>query len=125
MNRITIEPDLKNWGPLKQFKLGISLSNIQCPQGLELTVKHSINTSACVKSETKARLFERGWSTNATIFGESSRQCFLEPEIGSCKAAIEKFYFNSESNSCQSFTWGGCNGIVPFDTPNQCEKLCS
>ena len=124
MNRITIEPDLKNWSPLKQFKLGISLSDIQCLSGLELIVKHSTNTPACVKSETKVRLFERGWSTEATIFGESSRQCFLEPEIGPCKVAIEKFYFDSELNSCQSFTWGGCNGIVPFDTKTKCEKLC-
>ena len=46
MNRITIEPDLEDWKPLKQFKLGISLSDIQCAlgTGFEWTVKHSTST---------------------------------------------------------------------------------
>ena len=73
MNQITIEPDLKNWKPLKQFKLGISLSDILCTEGLELTVKNNAKTPACVKSETKAKLFERGWSTDATILGEKAQ----------------------------------------------------
>lgn len=56
---------------------------------------------------------------------ESSRHCSLAPEPGMCKASIEKFYFDWESYSCKPFIWGGCGGVVPFDTLESCQVLCS
>lgn len=93
--------------PLKQTQSGIHRSEIICKYGLELAVKDSNLTPACVKPETKARLFERGWTTDATVYGESSRMCHVKPETGPCKASIEKCYFDSESDSCKPFVWGG------------------
>ena len=48
--------------------------------------------------------------------------CQLEPEMGPCEAAIKKYYFDYESETCKEFIWGGCHGVVPFDTLEECEQ---
>ena len=111
--------------PLQQYKNGVHHSDIMCRNGLELAIKSNVLTPACVKPETKAKLFDRGWTTDATIHAESSRMCHVEPVTGPCKASIERYYFDSETRSCKSFVWGGCQGMVPFDTMELCQSLCN
>ena len=48
--------------PLKQFKSGISASDVQCTQGLELVTKAEDSSPACVKPDTAQKLIERGWA---------------------------------------------------------------
>ncbi|MGI0087851.1 MAG: hypothetical protein ACREBI_07800 [Nitrosotalea sp.] len=50
--------------PLKQFKSGISVEDIQCADGLTLVVKTEDGTPACVKPDTAQILIERGWGMN-------------------------------------------------------------
>jgi len=50
--------------------------------------------------------------------------CYLEPDTGECLAAILRFYYDPETGSCETFTWGGCGGVVPFDTMEECEETC-
>jgi hypothetical protein len=111
--------------PLKQFKSGILYGDIQCKDGLGLVVKTTNRHFACVKPESISKLFERGWTSNVNLGGESSRHCYQEPEHGICNASREKYYFNWETRSCKSFTWGGCGGSVPFDTLQSCKSLCN
>jgi len=47
--------------------------------------------------------------------------CCQSPEVGPCNAAFPRFYFDNETGSCQEFVWGGCNGVVPFETLEECE----
>ena len=54
----------------------------------------------------------------------SSEQCELEPDPGLCKAYFPKYYFDQETQSCQEFIYGGCGGVVPFDTMEQCTQQC-
>ena len=49
--------------PLKQFKNGIKANLIDCKPTLVLIIKNSDGSPACVKPDTKSRLFERGWAT--------------------------------------------------------------
>ena len=52
--------------------------------------------------------------------------CTLSPEPGMCFAAIQMYYFNQETQQCQDFTWGGCGGVVPFESLSECEAaLCA
>ena len=52
--------------------------------------------------------------------------CTLVPDPGMCEAAIQKYYFNQETQQCEDFTWGGCGGVVPFDSLEECEAAaCS
>lgn len=46
--------------PLKQFKSGILLNEIQCRDSLILVTKYD-GSPACTKPETKTKLIERGW----------------------------------------------------------------
>ena len=57
------------------------------------------------------------------IFGQASN-CSLIPEIGPCYAAITKYYFDQTTQQCESFIWGGCGGVVPFDTYSDCYASC-
>jgi len=58
-----IEQKSQILSPLKQFKSGIPAQNVQCEDGLQLTIKSSNGNPACVKPETKEKLIERGWAT--------------------------------------------------------------
>ena len=95
-----------------------------CKEDLVLIEKNN-GFRYCVKHDTAPILFERGWATNANMAGESSRMCYSDPDPGFCEAAIEKYYFDWETRSCKSFTWGGCGGTVPFDTMELCRGLCN
>ncbi|EPA06140.1 hypothetical protein [Candidatus Nitrosarchaeum limnium] len=51
--------------PLKQFKNGTPGKLIECNPGLSLIIKNYHGSPACVKPETKIKLIERNWTTNA------------------------------------------------------------
>ena len=53
--------------PLKQFNSGIPIDKIQCKEGLELVIKSSNGSPACVKPETKTKLIEHGWASMLTL----------------------------------------------------------
>jgi hypothetical protein len=50
--------------------------------------------------------------------------CELKPESGRCRAAIERYWFDTASGTCRAFIWGGCDGVVPFDTLESCQQTC-
>lgn len=109
--------------PLKQIESGLHIDEVICKDNLVL-IKKNNGYRYCVNPDTVYSLHERGWATNANLNGASSRQCYSVPDAGLCKAAIEKYYFDSESDSCKSFTWGGCGGNIPFDTLELCQGFC-
>ncbi len=51
-------------------------------------------------------------------------RCDLAPYVGECRAAMPRFYYNSAAGRCDSFLWGGCGGVVPFQTLEQCRSAC-
>ena len=50
--------------------------------------------------------------------------CLLVPDPGLCQAAFPRYYYNSETDKCTQFLWGGCGGVVPFETLAECKKAC-
>ena len=48
--------------PLKQFRSGIPSEEIKCKEGLDLVIKVSSGSPACVKPQSKQKLLERGWA---------------------------------------------------------------
>ena len=50
--------------------------------------------------------------------------CNLEPDPGPCKALFPSFYFDQNEQKCKEFNWGGCNGVRPFETLEECESSC-
>jgi hypothetical protein len=50
--------------------------------------------------------------------------CVLKPERGPCKGMFERYYFDAGANECKPFVYGGCDGVVPFETKEECTTLC-
>ena len=55
---------------------------------------------------------------------EEIQACHYIPNAGICLAAIPKYYNDQEENQCMEFIWGGCGGLVPFETLEDCESSC-
>jgi hypothetical protein len=53
-----------------------------------------------------------------------SERCSLIPDPGPCFALIPRYYYDNNEKKCKEFNWGGCGGVVPFDTKKDCEKQC-
>ncbi|XP_070190984.1 papilin-like isoform X1 [Littorina saxatilis] len=52
--------------------------------------------------------------------------CQLPSEVGPCKASLPRFFFNSATQQCESFTYGGCGGNANrFSTLSECNAACS
>ncbi|KAM4565831.1 kunitz-type protease inhibitor 2 [Odontesthes bonariensis] len=55
----------------------------------------------------------------------STAHCRLSPDCGPCRAAFTKFYYESDSASCQPFLFGGCRGNANrFDSKEECMRSC-
>jgi hypothetical protein len=72
-------------------------------------------------------LFFTGCADQVTPEREESQltttsRCGLVPETGPCKAAFKKYYFDKIEKKCKEFTWGGCGGVVPFNTLEECKS---
>ncbi|NJD37696.1 MAG: proteinase inhibitor I4 serpin [Geobacter sp.] len=51
-------------------------------------------------------------------------RCRQVPVKGPCKAMIEKFFFDQQTGKCKPYFYGGCGQPPPFDTLEECRKLC-
>lgn len=60
----------------------------------------------------------------ASCQGDETRsgRCNLTPDPGPCKALFPKYYFDKSEGKCNEFSWGGCDGVVPFDTLEECKQ---
>jgi hypothetical protein len=60
------------------------------------------------------------------IFPEqtSEKKCLQKPGQGPCKGLFERYYFDPQTQTCKRFFWGGCQGVVPFETEEDCRKTC-
>ncbi|XP_046855552.1 kunitz-type protease inhibitor PcKuz1-like [Xenia sp. Carnegie-2017] len=56
---------------------------------------------------------------------DKDRACLELKKTGPCRAAFQRYYYNSEDNECEKFIYGGCqeNGNN-FKTKRECEELC-
>ncbi len=52
----------------------------------------------------------------------AKKRCSLKPDPGPCKALFERYYYDPVSKTCKAFFWGGCGGVVPFETEEECKK---
>lgn len=51
--------------------------------------------------------------------------CFQEKATGSCRAYLTRYYFNKDTENCESFIYGGCRGNSNnFNSLEDCEAVC-
>ena len=53
-----------------------------------------------------------------------TEDCSSIPNPGICFAAIPIYYFDQKTGQCEESVWGGCDGLVPFWTLEDCQKNC-
>lgn len=51
-------------------------------------------------------------------------RCLQKPDAGMCRAAKPRYYYDPTEKKCKEFIWGGCQGVVPFITLEECRKVC-
>jgi len=54
----------------------------------------------------------------------SNFTCKMAPEAGVCRAAIPRYFYSQQNQTCEQFVWGGCAGTVPFQTLEACQLAC-
>lgn len=79
-------------------------------------------------------MFASSWYEHAFIYCNifdflismlDAEVCSQPAFTGPCRAAFEKYYFNSATGKCQTFTYGGCNANQNnFETKLACEARC-
>ena len=42
--------------------------------------------------------------------------CYLIPDPGPCEGYFPRYYYDQDTGKCKEFIWGGCGGVVPFET---------
>jgi Kunitz/Bovine pancreatic trypsin inhibitor domain len=52
----------------------------------------------------------------------NTASCSLKPETGLCMAALKRYYYDPVEKKCKEFVWGGCGGVVPFETLEACKS---
>ena len=51
--------------------------------------------------------------------------CSQPKVVGRCRAAFPRYWFNSQTNRCERFTYGGCGGNENnFKTSQECQRRC-
>ena len=51
--------------------------------------------------------------------------CQLPAKVGTCKAAIPRFFYNKQTNECEQFIYGGCDANDNnFITLKDCQTCC-
>ena len=53
-----------------------------------------------------------------------TEDCSSMPNPGMCFAAIQIYYFDQNTGQCEESIWGGCDGLVPFWTLEDCQNSC-
>ncbi|XP_054928093.1 boophilin-H2-like [Dermacentor andersoni] len=53
------------------------------------------------------------------------KQCGPKAEVGVCRAALPRYWFNKETGECELFYYGGCGGNENrYLTQEKCEETC-
>jgi len=51
--------------------------------------------------------------------------CSLPSKIGRCRASLPHWFYNTSTQQCQIFHYGGCDGNDNrFDSKEECQKVC-
>ena len=60
------------------------------------------------------------------LFQGGNNICELPPEEGPCDAYFEQYFYNSTSETCEEFIYGGCEGNENrFASVEECKKNCT
>ncbi|XP_023568112.1 tissue factor pathway inhibitor [Octodon degus] len=63
--------------------------------------------------------------TKSTLEKGKPDLCFLEEDVGICRAYITRYFYNNQSRQCEPFIYGGCLGnLNNFESLEECKSTC-
>ncbi|XP_005373386.1 PREDICTED: tissue factor pathway inhibitor [Chinchilla lanigera] len=63
--------------------------------------------------------------TKSTLEKGKLDLCFLEDDVGMCRAYITRYFYNNQSRQCEPFVYGGCLGnLNNFESLEECKNTC-
>ena len=66
----------------------------------------------------------RSAGRNSTLF-RAGEVCYEPRDYGFCKGSVLRWYFDSETSKCRSFSFGGCGGnLNNFEAELECRTAC-
>ncbi|XP_046846230.1 early lactation protein-like [Xenia sp. Carnegie-2017] len=74
--------------------------------------KKTIKTGTCKKDPCASVTCKKGFQCIAREEQTYCRPvlCSLPPSTGKCKGYFKRYFYNSVSNKCEKFIYGGCGG---------------
>ncbi|KAK7104332.1 uncharacterized protein [Littorina saxatilis] len=67
------------------------------------------DVAVCEKA-AETQTFPNPWTDSKPVSVSAAQSCSLPPVTGDCRALIPRFHFDSATNTCKSFVYGGCGG---------------
>lgn len=69
--------------------------------------------------------FPRRARVSVTFFDLFAGSCLLQVDEGPCRGEIERYYYNTLTQKCETFYYGGCQGNANnFKSYQECQKSC-
>ncbi|XP_032437749.1 tissue factor pathway inhibitor 2 isoform X2 [Xiphophorus hellerii] len=63
--------------------------------------------------------------SSSLALSRSKGACLLQVENGPCRGEIERYYYNTVTQKCEIFYYGGCQGNANnFNSYQECQKAC-
>jgi hypothetical protein len=81
-------------------------------------------TTSTTSSTTTSSSSTTATTSSTTTSSLASNRCSLVPNAGFCEAMIPKYFYNVSEGLCRTFIWGGCRGVVPFNSMVDCQATC-
>ena len=131
INELTISLS-EGWNLISGISTLINISDIQDPDAIIISGTVYGFTSG-VYSNTENIEPGRGYWVRANSLGYIffignpgllPEECYLEPDVGPCDGVCPRYFYNQETEECEEFSWGCCEGLVPFDTLEECISAC-
>ena len=131
INEFTISLN-EGWNLISGISTSIDISAIQDPDGIIISGTVYGFTSGGY-SNTEILEPGKGYWIRANNTGYIflvgnpellPEECYLEPDVGPCDGICPGYFYNQETEECEEFAWGCCEGMVPFDTLEECINTC-
>ncbi len=101
--------------PRAQMLAGLTANQVMCKDGLNLVIKTTDGSPACVKASTVYKLIERSWISVESVFAEESDP---EPETEQVKSepktTTQSDFLPSENNRAMYFVARFSEGLIPY-----------
>ncbi len=93
--------------------------------GEEMLRSCAFNVKRRSSASTSLALRSNNTQHHLTFRPPPAGRCSLPQETGPCRAAFRRYFFNSETQTCETFIFGGCGGNRNnFRSLRHCQRAC-